>query len=460
VTPAAPHLPRRLELAGLAGTLLVAAGGLGAGAVPVDRTWLGLPAGGAPALGTAAVALGVVLLLGAWWLVRPHLDGAAPRAVVRAAAAWSLPLLVAPPLFSRDVYAYAGQALAASQGLDPYSDGPGAVGGEVAANVDEVWRDTPSPYGPAFLGPASLLLRLTSEVDAAVLLLRLLAVTGLVLTAVALPVLARAGGVPVTHALWLGLASPLGLLHGVAGAHNDALMVGLVLAGAALAVRTTGPAGWAAVGALVALAGLVKAPALAALPFLLMAVATWPARLRAASAGLGGATLTAAGVTWATDLGWGWLEALDAGRARPSLFSPTTGLATLLGGGEVGEAVLLTGLGVALLLGAALLVLAPRLGAVRALGLALLALVVLSPTVLPWYALWAVVPLAATAGPPLAAGLGAACAVLCLLVQPSGRVLIRPPLYGLPLLLAAAVGLVTAQVLRRRAGTRTAVANR
>jgi hypothetical protein len=440
VTPPPARLPRRLELAGLAGTVLVAVGGLGAGAVPVDGRWLGLPAGGARTLGTAAVAAGVVALLTAWWRVRPHLPAVPGRAVVRAAALWSLPLLVAPPLLSRDVYAYAGQALVAAQGLDPYTDGPGAAGGAVAANVDEVWREVPSPYGPAFLGPASLLLRLGDDVEVAVLLLRLLAVAGLVLTALALPVLARACGVPVARAQWLGLANPLGLLHGVAGAHNDALMVGLGVAGAALAVRATGAGRWAAAGALVALAGLVKAPGFAALPFLLMGVAGWPARWRAAAAALAGAGTTAVVVGAVSGLGWGWVGALDAGRARLSLFSPTTGLGTALGGGQVREAVLLAGLAVAVLLGGALLVLAPRLGTVRALGLALLAVVVLSPTVLPWYALWAVVPLAAAVGPAQAAGLGAACATLSLLVQPSGRVLLRPPLYGVPLLLAIAVG--------------------
>lgn len=456
MTGSPAHLSRRLELVGLAGTVLVAVGGLGGGAVPVDRTWLGLPAGGARDLGTAAVAGGVLLLLAAWWLARRHLDDVAPRALVRATALWSAPLLLAPPLFSRDVYAYAGQALAAARGLDPYGVGPGAVGGDVAANVDDVWLDTASPYGPAFLGPASLLLRLTDDVDAAAVLLRLLAVVGLVLTALALPTVARACGVPEQRALWLGLANPLGLLHGVAGAHNDALMVGLMVAGVAVALRVTGPARWPAAGALVALAGLVKAPALAALPFLVAAQAGWPARLRAGAAAALGAAATAVAVTLATGLGWGWLGTLEAGRARLSLFSPTTGLGTLLGGGDVREAVLAAGVVVALVVAAGLLVVTPRLGAVRALGLALLAVVALSPTVLPWYVLWGVVPLAAAVGPRAAAGLGAATLVLAVMVQPAGRVLVRPPLYGVPLLLAVAVGIL----VTRRAGGRTAVTNR
>jgi hypothetical protein len=83
---------------------------------------------------------------------------------------------------------------------------------------------------------------------------------------------------------------------------------------------------------------------------------------------------------------------------------------------------------------------ARRIGAVRALGLALLALVVLGPVVQPWYLLWALVPLAAVAGERLAVGLAVSSAVLCLLILPGGRHLIRPPLYGLPAVLVIAAG--------------------
>ena len=153
-------------------------------------------------------------------------------------------------------------------------------------------------------------------------------------------------------------------------------------------------------------------------------------------------------------LGFGWLGTLGAGRARLSLFSPTTGLGTALGalgeaagltddGDAVRDAVLVVGVVVALLLAAVLLWRTARGPAsaracVQGLGLALLAVVVLSPTVLPWYVLWAVVALAAAVGPTAATALGAGCAVLCFTTWPSGRVVIRPPLYGLSLLLAAA----------------------
>jgi hypothetical protein len=65
---------------------------------------------------------------------------------------------------------------------------------------------------------------------------------------------------------------------------------------------------------------------------------------------------------------------------------------------------------------------------------------VLGAVVQPWYLLWSLPLLAAVAGARLTLGLAAASTVLCLLVLPSGRHVIRPPLYGVPaaVLIAAA----------------------
>jgi alpha-1,6-mannosyltransferase len=118
-----------------------------------------------------------------------------------------------------------------------------------------------------------------------------------------------------------------------------------------------------------------------------------------------------------------------------------TGLGVLLPGDAL-DAVLLAGLLLAVGVLAGLLWRTPSLGAVRACGLALLAVAVLLPVVQPWYVLWGLLPLAAVAGPRLAAGLGAGCLVLALLVWPSGRSVVRPPLYGVPTLLAVAAAAV------------------
>lgn len=443
-------LPRRLLLLGLAGSALVLLGGLSAGSLvrPSPGSWLGLSAPTGRTAGALVVLAGVLLLGAAWWQARLSLDDVAPRALHRATALWSLPLLLAPPLFSRDAYAYAAQAAIAARGLDPYALGPDTgAGGVWSGQVDEVWRGTPSPYGPAFLGPATLLLRLTGDrVEPALLLLRLLAVAGLLLAAWALPRLAERTGVAPQQALWLGPANPLVLLHGVAGAHNDVLMVGLVLAALTVA---RGRTGLVLAGALVALGTLVKAPALAALPVLVLAAPTWRERARRTGPLLAGAAAVAAVVPMVTGLGWGWTGTLDAGRSLLSLFSPATGLASLAEAVVDGarEPLLDVAAVACVLVAGGLLLLTPRLGPVRALGLALLAVVALSPTVLPWYLLWGVLPLAAAVPRRPALALGAGCLVLSLLTWPDGRSVVRPPLYGVPLVLAAGA----AAVVHRRA---------
>ncbi len=401
--------PRRLLVAGTLGSTLVTVGGWGSGALPPGRSGF--------TSGTPLVVAGILLLSFAWWRLRTSSG--------LAALLWGAPLLLAPPLFSRDAYAYVGQAQLVVRGLDPYSVGPGALDGPLVEGVDDVWIDTPSPYGPLWLGLASLVVRASGErLLPALLGMRLLAVLGLLLAAWALH---RLGG---ERALWLGVANPLVLLHLVAGAHNEALMLGLMVAG--LAVTSLPLA-----AVLVTLGALVKLPAIAALPFLVMA-----APRRVLLVGVPSA-VTAVGVSYGTGLGWGWLTTLDAGRARLSLFSPTTGLGTLLG--QL-EPVLVLGFLVGAAVAAVLLWRAPALGPVRALGLALLAVSLLLPVVQPWYVLWGLLPLAAVAGPRLAAALGAGCLVLALLVLPSGRNVLRPPLYGVPTLLAVAAAVL---VLRR-----------
>jgi len=434
--------PRRLLLTGTVGSVLLALGATGAGALPASGLDL---LRGATALALALCVLGVLLLSAAWWASR----AASARHLLTAAGLWSLPLLLAPPLASRDAFAYLGQGALVAEGLDPYTVGPGALAATDQAplvdGVDDVWLDAPAPYGPLWLTLSGLVVRVTGSVVPALIGMRLLAVLGLVLVAWALPRIAARHGVPAGRALWLGLANPLVLVHLVGGAHNEALMIGLMVAG----VAVMGPGLWrpALAGALVTGAVLVKVPAIAALAYLPLVVPGWPARLRAAVVVGASAVATAVLLTLASGLGWGWLTALDAGRARLSLFSPLTGLGVLLPGGDLTlDAVLAVGLLLAVVLGALLLLRADRLGPVRALGLTLLGVSLLLPVVQPWYVLWGVVLLAAVSSARVAAALGVACLVLVLLIAPSGRNVIRPPLYGVPMLLAVVAGAV---VLRR-----------
>jgi alpha-1,6-mannosyltransferase len=422
------------------GCCLLTVGSFGVGAVParLAGSWLHESSAGR-AFSYGLVLVGVLGLLSAWWSLR----GAATRDVLVAAAVWSVPLLVSAPLFSRDVFAYAGQAHLVDVGLDPYLHGPADAPGPLSAEVDDVWAPARSPYGPVFLRLSSWLLP-DQHVVTAVLLQRVLVVAGLALLAWALLRMAD----DTSRATWLAVANPLVLLHGVSGAHNDLLMAGLLVAGVAMAARS-GPRAMAYVAAgaaLVVVAALVKAPAAVGLVFLPFVASI--SRLRAAVVVAVTAVVVGVGLTAATGLGWGWLHTLGAGNPRHSLLSVSTGAGVLVsnvaGDGAV-HVVQLAGLALAGLAALWLLLRVAPDHPRRALGLTLIAVAVLGPVVQPWYLLWGLPLLAVVAGARLTAALAAASAVVCLLILPSGRHVIRPPLYGVPALVVAAAAYAAAR---------------
>ncbi|MEU5843958.1 polyprenol phosphomannose-dependent alpha 1,6 mannosyltransferase MptB [Rhodococcus sp. NPDC047139] len=439
----------RIRLLGATGAVLMAVGALGAGAQPVLQN----PVQGVRALGLAArmpsaaltmTMTGTALVILAWLLLgrfaigRREPDGP-PRRLSRSQLdrtllLWILPLVVAPPMFSKDVYSYLAQSEIAARGLDPYAIGPaGALGVDhvLTRTVPNIWRDTPAPYGPAFLWIGEKITHLTGEnIVAGIFVHRLFALVGVALIVWALPRLARRCGVASVSALWLGAANPLLLFHLVAGIHNEALMLGLMLAGVELALRAVHPAdesssrlhlaGWLAAGtALVALSSMIKVPSLLALGFVGMALARkWGGTFRAVAAaaavlGLGSAVVIVA-VSWGSGLGLGWTQTLGTATevrswmSIPTLLGMGTGLGgVLLGLGDHTTAVLSITRPIAALVAGLitvrmlLAVLKGRLHPVGALGVSLGAIVLLFPVVQPWYLLWAVIPLAAWATRPV-----------------------------------------------------------
>ncbi|MEV4346856.1 polyprenol phosphomannose-dependent alpha 1,6 mannosyltransferase MptB [Actinoplanes sp. NPDC049596] len=411
---------------GFFGAVLVAVGGLGAGALPVGVSFFaGLTH---VRLGLVAVYSGLALLLLAWWWygqATKQDDDVGPMG--RTLALWSAPLLLAPPLFSRDVYSYLAQGLMAGRGLDVYRQGPAGLGGLVAAQVPDVWQHTPSPYGPVFVGLARVVSG--EHLLGGVVAMRLVAVAGLALLAYVVPILARSTGIRPSAALWLAVLNPLVLIHFVGGAHNDALMVGLLAAGLAAAVRHRPVLG----SVLVVAAALVKVPAILGLAAVAL---IWAGRLRgrwgllraaggvAAAAAAATATLTALAGT-----GYGWLGTLDTPISPHNLSLVnvlgrwTAGLLEDDGVGEVFVQNLWRWAGVLATLIVAGLVWSQikELGVLYGLGIVLVAVVVFGPALRPWYLIWGLVPLAAAAGHRwVRHSLAAACAVLVLAVLPDG----------------------------------------
>nr|WP_206313732.1 polyprenol phosphomannose-dependent alpha 1,6 mannosyltransferase MptB [Streptomyces coryli] len=414
---------------GLAGSALLTAGGVQAGALPVRSP---LTEGRAE-VGIAVCYFGLVLLVGGWLLLGRLVRGDAPpgiRDLLVTLALWALPLLLGPPLCSRDVYSYLAQGTMTGAGLDAYTDGPARLGGVLAVQVPGVWQHTPAPYGPLFLACAAVVADLARDgVAAGVLGMRLLALAGVGLMVAALPALARHSGSDPAGAVWLGALNPLLLVHLVAGAHNDALMLGLLGVGLVVAYRRPLPG-----AVLVTLAALVKAPA--ALGLCAVAV-LWARRLDGRGRGAratAAVAVTAAGVTAlasaATGIGFGWIAALRT-PVSPHNWAPTQllGRATgaLLEQGGSAHAHLaspvwqLAGLAAAAALTPLLWRRHARGSPVYPLGLGLAAFAALGPAFRPWYALWGLYPLAAAAPHATPRRVApAASAALALVALPDG----------------------------------------
>ncbi|HYB82043.1 MAG TPA: polyprenol phosphomannose-dependent alpha 1,6 mannosyltransferase MptB [Mycobacterium sp.] len=435
---------RRTRLFGATGTVLMAIGALGAGARPViqDPTFgvrlLNLPSR-IQTVSLTMTTTGAVMMALAWLMLGRFTLGSRRMSrgeLDRTLLLWMLPLLIAPPMYSKDVYSYLAQSQISLEGLDPYRVGPASGLGlshVFTLSVPTLWRETPAPYGPLFLWIGRGISALTGQnIVAAVLCHRVVELLGVGLIVWATPRLARRCGVAEVSALWLGAANPLLIMHLVAGVHNEALMLGLMLTGAELALRGIDaprllptswrpgrdwePLGMLLAGAiLITLSSQVKLPSLLALGFVTMALAyRYGGTVRAlVLAGGGMAALSLAVmalVGWASGLGFGWIYTLGTANVVRSWMSPPTLLA--LGTGQVG---ILLGLGdhttavlgltrgigvliITVLVGWLLLaVFRGRLHPIGGLGVALGVTVLLFPVVQPWYLLWAIIPLAAWA---------------------------------------------------------------
>ncbi|MEV5529185.1 polyprenol phosphomannose-dependent alpha 1,6 mannosyltransferase MptB [Streptomyces prunicolor] len=419
---------RRCQVLGLAGTAVLALGGETAGALPAADLFS--PASAQAALGLVGVYFGVVLLIAAWLLLGKLVRSAeppTPRSLFLVLAVWAAPLLLAPPLFSRDVYSYLAQGAMVDAHMDVYAHGPAALGGPLADEVAPLWQHTGAPYGPVFLAMASGLSGLTrGELPAGLFGMRLVALLGVGLMAAALPRLARHSGADPAAALWLGALNPLVLLHLVAGAHNDAIMLGLLGIGLVAALGR-----WPILGAvLVTLAALVKAPAalgLAAVVLLQIRAGHRPAKAVTTTVVASAATTVAA--TAVAGTGYGWIGALDTpvsahNWALTSLLGRATGALLKHLGSDLAPFAVPAwhALGLAVT-GAAILAIWFRLrpSPVYALGLSLAVVAAFGPAIRPWYALWGLFLIAAAApSTSVRHRVAAVTGVLALAVLPSG----------------------------------------
>ncbi|MFP5071471.1 polyprenol phosphomannose-dependent alpha 1,6 mannosyltransferase MptB [Pseudonocardia nantongensis] len=486
------RIARRL---GLTGALLMGISALGSGAFPAPNPLNGLRVLGLPArnvtLAIAVTYAGLLMVVTAWlWIARmltargARFPAPEKRELGRTAMLWGLPLALAPPMFSKDIYSYLAQSATLARGIDPYTIGPAqalGVGDPLVGGIPTIWRDTPAPYGPLFLGLGRVITAISGEnVVLGIFEHRVLALLGVAVIVWALPRLAQRFDLDAGLVLWLGVANPLVLFHLVSGIHNESIMLPLLLLGLYVMLgRDDAEQPWWKItlgAALIVAAAAVKLPALLALGFVgVYLVRKRGGRLVDWVVLTSWLTVVAAVVlsafSFATGLGFNWLKGLSAPSAIRSWFSVTTDLGML--GGQIGrlfglgdhsEATLTLARGLGWAVIAVVVVwlllacLRGKLDPVTGTGAGLGAVVLLGPVVHPWYLFWALLPLVATrAMPRYRRAVIALSAVIALLVPPTGADFIFRA-FQLPLSIIAGLVmfalslLVVRRVLHRPAG--------
>ncbi|MDO5634126.1 MAG: polyprenol phosphomannose-dependent alpha 1,6 mannosyltransferase MptB [Micrococcus sp.] len=367
-------------------------------------------------LGTVLLTLGCWVMFWAWLrlgqVIRPF-GPAALKTVSWATALWCLPQLAALPIFSRDIFAYVGQGRLMIAGQDPYVDGISSLSNWFQLGADTTWAESETPYGPIFLWIEEAVVRVSGEQnpDLAIFLFRLVAVAGVVLTMIYVPLIARELRVNGAWAQWITAANPLFTISFVASGHNDALMVGLALAGTYHAYRAGRPRdhetalhfwGYGVLGVvLVTLSLGIKPITLVLLPFigLLWAGprASWIRRLFmwGVTAGLALAIMVVVGRL--NGFGFGWLEVMLGTGTGTVPWSPV-GMLTSLTQGTFGLLGLPTdgiedtykriGRIISVIVVLILMFVGPQNRVMERMTWAFTALVILSPIIQPWYLLW------------------------------------------------------------------------
>jgi hypothetical protein len=308
------------------------------------------------------------------------------RLCLLAAVAWRVALVAAPPLLSNDVHRSVYEGRVQNAGGNPYA---WRFRAEVApASLrDESWERMNHKRYTAIYPPLwQLAARAVTALWPSATAIKALVAACEVLSWWPLALLLRRRGLPRGRLL-VAAWSPLALVEGAGSGHNDALAIAL-LVGALCALEAGRPALAALLGGLGAAAKLLPALVAAAwarrfrpwhllVPLAVMAALLLP--FRGAGPGL-------------------WRSLQDYGRYWR--FNET-GFALLAGIAGSHESAAAGAAGLLLALAAAL-----AWRGVDAVGAAMAlatAWIVLSPNVLPWYALWLVPLLALRDAPPLMA---------------------------------------------------------
>jgi hypothetical protein len=381
---------------------------------------LGLDAADGPLAGPLFY-LGLWLALAAYVVVLINASAIAARLAIAAIVAVQVLFLFAPPLLSQDVFSYLAYArLDVLHGLNPYNHTPNDF------LADAVYpfagsKDATSAYGPLFTLSTYPLAKL--GVTLAYWVLKIVtAAASLGIVAATWKCARVLGRDPVPPALFVAL-NPLVAVHVVAAAHNDALMMAVVMAGVLTLLHRRA----ALAGGLSALGVGIKASAVVVAPFMLAgALRRWSLVFGAL---IGGTLSLGVSLLAFGDKAFGAFLLIGQNQDKTSMWSVPQRLADGIGaltGGDPDSIVRYTR---ALFASALVIVVAALLRSawrnrercgywIAMAGWATLAVLLATAWLVPWYAIW-LLPLAAlSADRRLIAASIALCAYLLVIAVP------------------------------------------
>jgi alpha-1,6-mannosyltransferase len=403
--PSLSSLAAQLGLAGVVATTLLICAAAAHTSALLPQTIRAAPAGldGAFAgtrftLGPGGLITALALMFLCYVAAVAGAQRLSPRILVTGVIALHALVLLAPPLFSTDMFSYQAYArMGALYGANPYLLGPHAVAHDpIYALVGFRWTHTPTVYGPLFTTLSYAFAPLS--VAASAFAYKAVAAGASLLSLWLVWRIARLRGIDPWPAVALVGLNPLLVLYGVGGGHNDLLMLLPLLAGIYLVLVRRPGAG----AAMMVTAAAIKVTGGLALGFAMAAggrEATEPRKRLLAGAGT---ALAAFAVLALAAFGTGTLHlpaALHQVQSQGA-WQSLAGLAVKGLGLESFQSQISTGLGVVCALVLAWLlrrVWCGRMDWVAAAGWGAAAVLLTASSILPWYAAW-LLPLAALGG--------------------------------------------------------------
>lgn len=255
--------------------------------------WLAGPLAGAGLkLGVFALIAAFIAMFASYAAATRLAEKLSQRTVLIAILALHAIVLLAPPLFSSDVFSYAAYGrMGALYNVSPYLHGPSAIPLHgLHSLIGAQWLTTPSAYGPLFTALSYLLVPFDIAADVVAYKL-VAAASSLILIGLVWRSAKLRGVSPVRAAVLVGL-NPVIVLYGVGGGHNDLMMLAILAAALYVLIQERERRG----GALIVTATAVKLTAGLLLPFALAGRSRGEGRARArlaVGAALGGIAVAA-----------------------------------------------------------------------------------------------------------------------------------------------------------------------